>query len=217
MLAFSIFPLGINVGWGFGPLLGGFTANPYHVAPGDHHGNKLLERFPYALPNMIAAVCFVIGMLFIFFGLTESLPSKEGKVDYGVALREKFTAWVYRMWQSLRGKSRTNAKSEDETAPLLAEAPSQAPSRLDDEEEATGGAVIATSDPITLKQLLNRQSVLCILLYAVLAMHSATYDPLISVLMARPEQDLPSIWPRLPFRFASGFGSGKFYVNFDLW
>ncbi|PQE16539.1 MFS transporter protein [Rutstroemia sp. NJR-2017a BBW] len=207
MLAFSIFPLGLNIGWGFGPLIGGFTANPYHVAPGDHHGKKLLERFPYALPNMIAAVCFVVGMLVIFFGLTESLPSKEGKVDYGVALGKKFTAWICLMWQSLRGKSGMNVKSEDEIAPLLAEAPSQAPSQPADEEEATGGAVIVTSDPVTLRQLLNRQSVLCILLYAILAMHSATYDPLISVLMARPAQHPPSTWPRLPFRFTGGFGS----------
>ncbi|KAM3073793.1 hypothetical protein ACMFMG_008419 [Clarireedia jacksonii] len=207
MLAFSIFPIGINVGWSFGPLLGGLAANPYHVTPGEHPGSRLLERFPYALPNMIAAICFVIAMFFIFFGLTESLPSKEGKVDYGVALKKKVTAWIYRIWHDLRGKARKNVKNEDETAPLLAEAPSQAPPQLDDEEAATAGAVVVSSDPITLKQLLNRQSVLCVILYALLAMHSATYDPLISVLMSRPKHDPPSTWPRLPFRFAGGFGS----------
>jgi len=39
-------------------------ANPYHVKPGQPLSDNpaFFERFPYALPNMLAVILFVIGI-----------------------------------------------------------------------------------------------------------------------------------------------------------
>jgi MFS family permease len=69
--AFSVMPLVWNIGSIFGPTLGGALANPYHVRPGQvlPDDASLFERFPYALPNMLAVILFLagisIGILFL--------------------------------------------------------------------------------------------------------------------------------------------------------
>lgn len=62
--AFSIMPLVWNIGSIFGPTLGGALANPYHVTPGQPlpKNPSLLERFPYALPNILAVFLFLAGI-----------------------------------------------------------------------------------------------------------------------------------------------------------
>jgi MFS family permease len=62
--AFSVMPLVWNIGSIFGPSLGGALANPYHVKPGQPLSNNpaFFERFPYALPNMLAVILFIIGI-----------------------------------------------------------------------------------------------------------------------------------------------------------
>lgn len=47
-------------------------ANPLHVRPGEPRGNSLLERFPYLLPNLVAAGLFLIGILTGFLFLQVS-------------------------------------------------------------------------------------------------------------------------------------------------
>ena len=63
--AFSVMPLVWNIGSIFGPMLGGALANPYHVKPGQPlpPNANLLEKFPYALPNILAVALFIIGIL----------------------------------------------------------------------------------------------------------------------------------------------------------
>ena len=47
-------------------------ANPLHVRPGEPRGNSLLERFPYLLPNLVAAGLFLVGILTGFLFLEVS-------------------------------------------------------------------------------------------------------------------------------------------------
>lgn len=42
--------------------IGGTLANPLRVRPGEPRGDSLLERFPYLLPNLVAAGLFLIGI-----------------------------------------------------------------------------------------------------------------------------------------------------------
>ncbi|KAI9646901.1 hypothetical protein NHQ30_004901 [Ciborinia camelliae] len=209
-VAFSILPLGLNVGWAVGPILGGLAANPYHVEPGKPHGDRFLERYPYALPNLIAAVFFFISFFVVFFWLRESLESKRGRIDYGILLRERFVAAVSKFWNRLRGKNDKNEDKEDdlETAPLLSNDNSPIPSILNvvvDIPQAPDNPPKAIW-----REVLDRQTVVCIISYGFLSMHATSYDTLISVFMARPKQDSSLPHTHLPFKFNGGFGSGKF-------
>lgn len=200
-------PLGVNTGWAIGPILGGLAANPYHVEPGKPHGDRFLERFPYALPNLIAAIFFLLSWFVVFFGYKETLESKKGRLDYGIVLRERFFAKFGKFWARIRGGDDEDKEEDDlETAPLLSGENSLVPSIINSGEvipQAPENLPIATW-----KQVLDRQTVTCIISYGLLSMHSSSYDMLISVLMAHPKQDPSSPDTHLPLKFNGGFGSG---------
>lgn len=60
--AFSIMPLMWTIGSIFGPSLGGSLAKPAENIPALFGGNKFLIRFPFVLPNLVAAAFFMIGI-----------------------------------------------------------------------------------------------------------------------------------------------------------
>lgn len=61
--AFSIMPLVYTIGAIFGPTLGGVLSNPLRIDPHKPRGHGFLERFPYILPNLVAAVFFTVGIV----------------------------------------------------------------------------------------------------------------------------------------------------------
>jgi MFS family permease len=61
--AFSIMPLVYTIGAIFGPTLGGALSNPLGVDPRKPRGDRFLEKFPYILPNIVAAAFFTIGII----------------------------------------------------------------------------------------------------------------------------------------------------------
>lgn len=67
--AYSIMPLVWCVGSAIGPVLGGALASPVGKFPSVFGGNEFFTRFPFALPNIVAAGTFffgiVIGILFL--------------------------------------------------------------------------------------------------------------------------------------------------------
>ena len=60
--AFSIMPLVWGLGSIFGPAFGGFLAKPAQNMPDLFGNNKLLIRFPFLLPNLVAASLFLVGI-----------------------------------------------------------------------------------------------------------------------------------------------------------
>lgn len=58
--AFSIMPLVWSLGSVVGPAFGGFFAQPAEQYPGLFGDNTFLKKFPYALPNLMAAIFFII-------------------------------------------------------------------------------------------------------------------------------------------------------------
>jgi len=61
-MAFSVMPLVWSIGSVFGPILGGALASPAKRYPKLFGENEFLIRFPFALPNLVAAVLFCIGV-----------------------------------------------------------------------------------------------------------------------------------------------------------
>lgn len=61
-MAFSLMPLVWSIGSVFGPMFGGFLAEPARQWPGLFGENRFLRAYPYALPNLAAAVFFMISL-----------------------------------------------------------------------------------------------------------------------------------------------------------
>jgi len=87
--AFSIMPLVWTIGSIFGPGFGGFLAKPVERHPGLFGGNRLFKAFPFALPNLVAAIFFLVGlttgMLFLKvcrFALLPGFPLRRRSVIY---------------------------------------------------------------------------------------------------------------------------------------
>ncbi len=60
--AFSIMPLVWSMGSIFGPSFGGFFAKPAENLSWLFGKNKFLIKFPFALPNIVASVFFMVGI-----------------------------------------------------------------------------------------------------------------------------------------------------------
>jgi MFS family permease len=61
--AFSIMPLVWSLGSIFGPSFGGLFANAATNYPGLFGNNRFLIKFPFALPNIVASVFFLSGII----------------------------------------------------------------------------------------------------------------------------------------------------------
>ena len=60
--AFSIMPLVWSLGSIFGPSFGGFFAKPAENLSGLFGNSRFLIKFPFALPNIVASVLFLLGI-----------------------------------------------------------------------------------------------------------------------------------------------------------
>jgi MFS family permease len=81
--AFSIMPLVWTIGSIFGPAFGGALANPAVRHPEIFGNWEIFRKYPYALPNILAALFFIVGIttgvLFLDVGQFSHCLMKENK------------------------------------------------------------------------------------------------------------------------------------------
>ncbi|KAF4625247.1 hypothetical protein G7Y89_g12918 [Cudoniella acicularis] len=225
-VAFSIMPLVYNVGSVIGPAFGGALSNPYNVSPDAPPGTRLFERFPYALPNIIAACFFLVGIVIGGFFLHETLPGRKDDKDVGLQMGERISSNVRGTLRGLKNFLRRG--SFKETKPLLdsgshASFGSVFSSDIHDAEEVNNTVPLPKIEEHVEKprwrDVLSPQSSINLLVYALICMHSMAYDQLLPVFMHHPVQDMNSPEVRLPYKFNSGFGidSGRIGTIFTLY
>jgi len=179
---------------------------------------KLLERYPFALPNLLISLLFLIGITCGTLFLRETLADKKDRKDYGLMLgsiltrpctKRKRLAWHQR-----------NASEYDEAAnPLLAN--TSAPStpvftRISTSELPTTKAKPASD----WAQVFTYQSSLNLLVYTFLAMHSVSFDQLLPVFLDySPVRTIDSPHTKLPLKFSGGFDldSGRIGAIFTVY
>lgn len=71
--AFSIMPLVWSLGSVVGPAFGGFFAKPAEQYPDTFGRFEFFKKFPYALPNLLATVFFLISACSAIFFLKVSI------------------------------------------------------------------------------------------------------------------------------------------------
>jgi MFS family permease len=209
--AFSLMPLVWNVGSIFGPTIGGALANPYNVKPGENRSTgNLLEIFPYALPNIVSALFFAIGITTGFLFLEETLEGAENRRDYGLLLGKKITSTIERLVLGLATILHLRSKADDsnpETEPLIKHT-------SNDEEDSLPYETKPDIPRPTWRSVLNRQAVINLVVYTLLAMHAMAFDQLIPVFLQHDPIGTPDSTPfTFPLKFAGGFGLNHFQIG----
>ena len=202
--AFSVMPLVWSIGAIIGPVFGGALANPARSMPQIFRGSQFFKEFPFALPNMVAACLFMMGLTFGFlflkvcdYGtsvmletdhLQETLASRKDDYDIGRAIGGAIGRFF-----SSSGRKLRRWHGPDESSPLLPE-----PHHPHAKPEP----------PPSYREVFSYQSNLNLLSYTLLALHSVAYDQLIPVFLHLEPQPDRSNNPdvQLPFKFAGGFG-----------
>lgn len=204
--AFSLMPLVWNTGSIFGPTIGGALANPYNVKPEKRGegggGGGLLEVFPYALPNIVAATIFLIGITTGLLFLHETLETRKDQRDYGLIVGRKLTglvkSHVLKVEEFLH--LRQQAEQTNEQEPLL-----NGTKTLEDEETLPLEAKEPPPPPPKYSEVLNKQAVLNLVVYTLLALHNMAFDQLLPVYMDLTPMKTPPSGSN-PLKFSGGFG-----------
>ena len=214
-IAFSIMPLVWTIGSIFGPGFGGALANPAAKYPG-LFGASFFKRYPFALPNIVASIFFMLSIIIGFLFLKETLETRKHNRDYGRIIGEL----IIHPFRRKKPKKRWQHE-EEQSQSLLKH--SRIPS-----VSAHGNGIDAQEDRKTIplarpsyREVFSRQSNLNLLVYTLLAFHSLAYDQVLPIFMHYPQQSNRSSDSNvhLPFKFAGGFGinSGRIGLLFTIY
>lgn len=166
--AFSVMPLVYTIGAIFGPTLGGALSNPLRIDPREPRGDAFLERFPYCLPNIVAAIFFSIGIVVGWLFLQETLESKRHHQDLGLRTGTRLTTAV----RKLLGIYRKGQSLEPDREPLLGQQKA-----VDTAPTAVNAAVAsAKTEKPRIRDVLTYQTTLNLVVYTLLALYSIAYD-----------------------------------------
>ncbi|KXJ91269.1 major facilitator superfamily domain-containing protein [Microdochium bolleyi] len=213
--AFSIMPLVWSIGSIFGPAFGGFFANPAVQFPSVFGESWFFNRFPFALPNIMGSVIFLISMTTAFLFLQETVAHKRGRRDWGLVLGERLIAL-------LSGKRRTKYErtengTGDEETPLLGTESHGGPSlaRVRSHDRARARAPKKHG----MRSVLTPQTIINLVCYTFLALHSVAFDQLLPVFLHYPIVEHTPENTSLPFVFNGGFGlkSGSIGTIFTVY
>ncbi|KAI9717931.1 MAG: hypothetical protein M1812_004458 [Candelaria pacifica] len=207
--AFSIMPLIWTIGSTLGPAFGGALSNPAQRYPKLFGGIHLFEAFPFALPNLLAGVFFLIGLVTGVLFLNESLETRKSQRDYGRVLGNSLVDFF-------RGKPKKTTIPDhvNQARPLLET--SRTPISPATPERNPLSNAAAQKDPQRppgassssgYREVFVFQSNVNLLVYTLLALHSVAYDQTLPVFMHHPRQDHNDTSAvQFPFKFAGGFG-----------
>lgn len=220
-------PLVWSIGSIFGPAFGGFLAQPDKQFPGIFGNNVLFKKFPFLLPNLVAAVFFTSGIITGLLFLKETLDTKKHRRDYGLVLGKKLVACVKKKKKpkSFRPISDYQDEYDESEAALLRPASSShnrtwssSSKATFDDEWQTDSSKPALPPP-GIAEVFTRQSSINLCAYTFLALHSVAFDQILPIFMHNKPQIPDSSNTHLPFKFSGGFGlsSGRIGTLFTLY
>ncbi|MCJ1245879.1 hypothetical protein MMC30_003083 [Trapelia coarctata] len=219
--AFSIMPLVWTIGSIFGPVLGGALAKPAERYPQVFGNSHFFREFPFALPNLVACIFFLVGLLMGILFLKASSPLKVN--DKLPKLMGNRRHWKRSGTDEITGekKKKSKLKHDEEQASLLKRSRLSTSTAGHGDEGEAFFKHIASSSPPSYREVFSPQSNINLLAYTLLALHSVAYDQLLPVFMHLPPQLNRSTSPEvsLPFKFAGGFGlrSGRIGLIFTMY
>ncbi|KAI8231785.1 hypothetical protein K4K55_006051 [Colletotrichum sp. SAR 10_96] len=202
--AFSIMPLVWSVGSIFGPAFGGFFAKPADRFPSIFGDSWFFTTYPFALPNLLAAVFFLLSVTNATLFLKETLESKRHEPDWGLTLGERLTRPFRRTRHYHRANTRARRTSfvdGEATAPLVPTKLNPPAHPLEDNKQPL--------EAPSMKEVFTAQTTINLICYTFLALHSVAYDQVLPVFLNYPVVEHTPENTHLPFQFSGGFGLGS--------
>lgn len=152
----------------------------------------------------------------------ETLETKRHKRDYGRILGSRLVSGVktlFRLHKPIK-PFRPHSAYDESSASLLrpTSSASSESSRAFSERFPSTPSKPAPPRP-TMVEVFTRQSVINLMAYTFLALHSSAYDQLLPIFMHHPRQTPTAENTSLPFKFSGGFGlgSGRIGTMFTLY
>ena len=217
--AFSIMPLVWTIGSILGPTFGGALVHPVERFPRlfnkDNAVVKFLKRFPFAPPNLLSSLIFLMGISIGWLFLHESLETRKHRRDFGRIIGSLLTQSCSR-----RPRARPAWRNMyDEDEPFLSHS-----------RGSSSGSELASPSgkqpkpsipykPVGYREVFSPQSNINLAAYTLLAMHAVAFDQLLPIFMHHPTQHMKDPEVHLPFKFSGGFGidSGRIGVLFTIY
>ncbi|KAI1465293.1 MFS general substrate transporter [Daldinia caldariorum] len=207
--AFSIMPLVWSIGSVFGPAFGGLFAKPAEQWPGLFGDIAFFRKYPFAFPNLIGSIFFLISLTTGFLFLEETIHRKRNSRDWGLILGERvvnvFRNHLHRQAQRLR---RQSVRAIEASAPLLDADTSSKVANITTVESRVKKPKI-----LPLLSVFTRQSVIILTAYTILALHSVSFDQVLPVFLNYPSQKHTPDNTSWPFVFSGGFGLNHAHIG----
>ena len=140
--AFSIMPLVWTIGSIFGPGFGGALANPAQKYPQLFESNHLLQKYPFALPNLVSGLFFLVGLVVGSLFLKETLETQKHRRDYGRMLGKLLVQPFTKKKSSLRSRH-----EREQSAALLANSHSSTSTTANEINDRTQDRVTRQAPP----------------------------------------------------------------------
>ncbi|KAI1264905.1 major facilitator superfamily transporter [Xylariaceae sp. FL1019] len=208
--AFSIMPLVWSIGSVFGPAFGGLFAKPAEQFPGLFGNSHFFTSYPFALPNLLGSIVFLISLTTAALFLKETLQSKRHARDWGLILGQRITeAFQDHPLRRQHKLRRYSIQDAEASAPLL--------------QPNTNSLNIPTKieKPTPSTTVFTRQTCINLISYTFLALHSVAFDQVLPVFLNYPVRSASpsSPSPTNPLFFSGGFGleSGRIGTIFTLY
>lgn len=218
--AYSIMPFVWCLGSIIGPAMGGALAMPCDSYPWLFSKGGIFDTFPFLLPNLVCVGVLALGILNGFLFLEETHADLKHRRDRGRAIGSTLTN-IFRRPSTVTYSDKVCASNTEifglshddpppgyrstENSPRLSSSPP--PIVIRDTEASS------RKEDRGVCKTFNRQVVLVILGYGILAYHSVAFDALVPIFLSeQPSQQQP----QLPFKFSGGFGLSTKTIGFMM-
>ncbi|KIX03126.1 uncharacterized protein Z518_06676 [Rhinocladiella mackenziei CBS 650.93] len=209
--AYAIMPFVWSVGSIIGPAMGGALAMPCDSYPSLFPRGGLFDTYPFLLPNLVCVVILCLGIANGVLFLEETHEAKKGRRDRGVELGRlllKIFKTPKQPQTDKFGWREGDSLAEDDPPPGYRSTDGSPVLRSTFDVD-----ILQEKQPCGKVKALNKQVILVIVAYAILAFHSVSFDSLMPTFLSEERMQTESV---LPFKFSGGFGMSTKAIGFMM-
>ncbi|KAL2827415.1 hypothetical protein BDW59DRAFT_171409 [Aspergillus cavernicola] len=206
--AFLLLPMCFNIGVIIGPIIGGMLADPMKNYPhlfgpgsvfGGEDGVWWMERWPFALPNLISAIFIFTSWAAVFLGLDETHEVARYKSDWGRKSGRRLTRLFqrrrYRHYQPLTDHPDDTSVYLDESITSRSLPPSPIRARIQQQRRHKRSGF---------RQIWTPNVLFTLLVQFLLAFHTSAFNSMTFIFLPNPRA--PEGSQQGFFRFGGGLG-----------
>ena len=213
--AYSIMPFVWCLGSIIGPMMGGALAMPCEAYPWLFSRGGLFDKYPFLLPNIVCVIVLLFGIANGILFLEETHIEKKNRQDIGLKVGRCLIRKIFGEAALPNDNSHLFASEEETFDPPPGYRSTEGSPRVSTVTPSIASEIESCTEKSNhgLKKTFNRQVILVIIGYGILAYHSVSFDSLMPVFLSESRnQTIIS----LPFRFSGGFGLSTKKIGFMM-